>query len=142
MAELSTCLSPACGHQVEGDLKKCPQCGWAMRGPRNIRIRGWVLVVLGLFLTLFMGAIAWNLLPTLLAPGKEVDGTSFTGTDEDAEFALFIFGLVIMAGILFTANGVYMVAKGRQSRPFALAAIGVVAILFAIAWAIRRKLIF
>src|SRR5687767_6610976 len=104
MAELSTCLSPACGHQAEGDLKKCPRCGWAMRGPRNIRVRGWVLVVLGLFLTLFMGVIAWNLLPSLLNPGKEVDGGTFTGTDQDAEFALFIFGLVIMAGILFTAN--------------------------------------
>ena len=142
MAELSTCLSPACGHQVEGEYKKCPKCGWAMRGPRNIRVRGWVLVVLGLFLTLFMGVIAWNLLPTLLNPGKEVDGGSFTGTQEQADFTLFIFGLVIMAGLLFTANGGYMIAKGRQSRPFAVAAIAIVAILFAIAWAIRRKLIF
>ena len=141
MAQLSTCLSPACGHQVEGEFKKCPKCGWAMRGPRNIRVRGWVLVGLGLFLTLFMGAIAWSLLPTLLHAGKEVDGGSFTGTDEEAEFVLLIFGLVMMAGILFTANGGYMVAKGRQSRPFAIAAIGIVAILFAIGWAIRRKLI-
>ena len=141
MAELSTCLSPACGHQVEGILTKCPQCGWAMRGPRNIRVRGWVMVVLGLFLTLVMGAIAWNLLPSLLNPGKEIDGSALTGKTDEADFVLLIFALVIMAGMLFTVNGAYMVARGRQSRPFAIAAIGVVAVLFAIGWAIKRKLI-
>ena len=44
MEERSTCLSPACGATVEGTLTKCPECGWAMRGPRNIRVRGWGLV--------------------------------------------------------------------------------------------------
>lgn len=141
MAEISTCLSPACGYQVEGSFKKCPQCGWAMRGPRNIRVRGWVLVVLGLFLVIFMGAIAWNVAPTMLHPGKVIDGTTFTGTSGDAEFAFTIFGLVILFGLLSFANGVWMIAKGRQNKAFVLVSLAIAGILFAIAWAIRKKMI-
>ena len=141
MAETSTCLSPACGITVEGTFKKCPQCGWAMRGPRNIRIRGWVLVGLGLFLVLFMGVITWNVAPTMLHPGKEIEGTTFTGTSGDAEFAFTIFGLVILFGLLSVANGAWMIAKGRQNRAFVIVSLAIAGILFAIGWAIRRKMI-
>ena len=30
MADISTCLSPICNATVEGNVAKCPQCGWAM----------------------------------------------------------------------------------------------------------------
>jgi len=141
MADTSTCLSPACGVTVEGSFRQCPQCGWAMRGPRNIRVRGWVLVGLGLFLTLFMGAIAWYVTPMMLHPGKEIDGTTFTGKPSDAEFAFTIFGLVILFGLLSVANGAWMIAKGRQNRAFVIVSLAIFALLFAIGWAIRRKLI-
>ena len=141
MAETSTCLSPACGLTVEGNFTQCPQCGWAMRGPRNIRIRGWVLVGIGLFLVLFMGAIAWNLAPMMLHPGKEIEGTTFTGKPSDADFVFAIFGLVILFGLLSIANGAWMIVKGRQNRPFVIVSLAIFAILFAIGWAIRRKFI-
>ena len=141
MADRSTCLSPACGYSVEGSLTKCPKCGWAMRSPRNIRIRGWVLLGLGLFLVLFMGAITWNLLPTLLHPGKPADGMTFGGTEQQAEMFLGIFGLVILFGIFSVANGLYMIVRGRQNRLFALLALLIGVVLFAIAWAVRRKFV-
>lgn len=141
MAETSTCLSPACGITVEGGFKQCPECGWAMRSPRNIRVRGWVLVVIGLFLTLFMGAIAWYVAPMMLHPGKEIDGTTFTGKPGDAEFAFAIFGLVILFGLLSVANGAWMIVKGRQNRAFVIGSLAIAGILFAIGWAIRRKII-
>ena len=140
MAETSTCLSPACGVTVEGSFTKCPECGWAMRGPRNIRIRGWVLVGLGLFLAVFMGAITWYVAPMMLHPGKEFDGTTFEGKPSDVEFAFTIFGLVILFGLLSIANGAWMIIKGRQNRLFQIVSLGIAAILFAIGWAIRRKL--
>ena len=142
MEERSTCLSPACGITVPGTLTKCPECGWAMRGPSNIRVRGWVLVGLGLFLALFIGAIAWHLLPAMLYPGKEAaGGLTFTGTAEDAEFAWTIFALVILFGLVCIANGLHMVARGRPNRAFTAVTLLIAAILFAIAWAVRRKLI-
>ena len=141
MADRSISLSPACGISVDGNIKKCPECGWAMRSPRNIRVRGWVLIGLGLFLVLFMGAIAWSIVPSMLAAGKEVDGMTYTGTPEQTELFLAIFGMVILFGLLSFANGIYMVANGRQNRLFTIICLLIAAVLFAIGWGIRRKLI-
>lgn len=142
MEERSTCLSAACGITVEGNLTKCPECGWAMRGPRNIRMRGWVLVAIGLFLVLFMGAIAWSLLPSMLQPGKEMaDGSMWTGTEAQTEMALSVFALVILFGLLSLINGVWMIATGRTNRALTVGGLVIAAILVAIAWAVKRKLI-
>jgi hypothetical protein len=112
-----------------------------MHGPRNIRVRGWVLVSVGLFLVVFMGAIAWNVAPLMLHPGEERAGSTFTGTSADAELALAIFALVILFGLLSVANGAWMIAKGRQNRAFVILSLAIAGILFAIGWAIRRKII-
>lgn len=142
MEERSTCLSPACGITVPGSLTQCPECGWAMRAPRNIRVRGWVLVGLGLFLVLFMGAIAWSLLPSMLQPGKEMaDGSLWTGTEAQTEIALGVFALVILFGLLSLINGVWMIRTGRPNRPLVVGGLLIAAMLIAIAWAVRRKLI-
>ena len=47
-------------------------------------MRGWVLLFLGLFLVLMLGAITVDLAPSMMHPGKEVDGGTFTGTAEQA----------------------------------------------------------
>lgn len=106
---------------------------------RNWRVRGWVLVPLGLFLVLFMGAIAWHLLPTMLRPGVEIDGSTFTGTPEQAQLFLGIFALVLAFGALCIVNGGYMIATGRRSRALTAVMLVIFAILFAIGWAIRKK---
>ena len=140
MADVSTCLSPACGHSVEGSLTKCPKCGWAMRSARNIRIRGWALLVLGLFLVLFMGGITWMVAPSLLHPGKEAGGMTFNATMEDAKMILGLFALVILIGLFSMVNGGYMVARGRPNRPLALATIAVTVLLVAVGWVIQDTL--
>ena len=106
---------------------------------RNWRTRGWVLVALGLFLVLFMGAIAWNLYPSIAAPGVEAGGTTYTGTAEDTQFVLGIFALVIGFGLICTANGAFMIATGRRSRALTAILLVIFAILMAIGWAIRKK---
>jgi hypothetical protein len=105
------------------------------------RVRGWILVVLGLFLTLLMGAIAWTTAPTMLNPGVEMDGTTFTGTAGQAEGFLGLFALVIGFGLLCIANGVHMIATGRRSQTFTVATLVFAALLYAVAWAIRRELV-
>jgi phosphoglycerol transferase MdoB-like AlkP superfamily enzyme len=136
MADQSTCMSPLCGISVEGNEKKCPQCGWAMRGTRNIRIRGWVLLVCGLFLVLFMGAITWNMLPMLLRPEQAIAAGTFTGTPDQARTFLNLFLLVILFGALGTVNALYMISTGSQNRWFVIGTLVLAAILYGFAYSI------
>ena len=140
MADESTCLSPLCGITIEGSERKCPKCGWAMRSSRNIRNRGWVLLCCGLFLVLFMGWIAWALLPTLIRPGLEQEGSTFTGTEDEAQMILALFGLVILFGAVGTANAIYMIATGRQNRVFVIVTLLLAAALIGVAWFTTRML--
>jgi predicted RNA-binding Zn-ribbon protein involved in translation (DUF1610 family) len=140
MADQSTCLSPLCGITIEGSEKKCPKCGWAMRSSRNIRTRGWVLLCCGLFLVLFMGWIAWSLLPTLVRPGLEQDADTFTGTKDQAQMILGLFGLVILFGALGTVNALYMIVTGRQNRVFVIVTLLLAVALAVVAWLTTRML--
>ena len=140
MADQSTCLSPLCGITIEGSERKCPKCGWTMRGTRNIRTRGWVLLCCGLFLVLFMGWIAWSLWPTLVRPGKEYESGTFSGTKDQAQMILGLFGLVILFGALGTVNALYMIVSGRQNRVFVLVTLLMAAAIVGMAWFTTRML--
>ena len=130
MADQSTCMSPLCGITVEGSEKKCPKCGWAMRGTRNIRIRGWFLLVLGLFIVLFMGTITWKMSPMLLHPEQAYADGTFTGTPAQARTFLNLFLMVILFGVFGTANATYMIVTGRQNRWFVIGTLGLAALLY------------
>jgi len=134
MADQSTCLSPLCGITIEGSEKKCPKCGWAMRGTRNIRIRGWLLLVCGLFLVLFMGGITWKLSPMLLHPEQAYADGTFTGTPDQARTFLNLFLMVILFGALGTANALYMISTGRPNRRFVIGTRGRAVALYAFAY--------
>lgn len=140
MADESTCLSPLCGITIEGSEKKCPKCGWAMRSSRNIRTRGWVLLCCGLFLVLFMGWIAWSLLPTLLRPGVDQSGDTFAGTKDQAQMVLGLFGVVILFGAFGTVNATYMIVTGRQNRVFVIITLLLAVALAVVAWLTTRML--
>jgi hypothetical protein len=104
----------------------------------NWRVRGWVLVVIGLFLLILMGAIAWNLAPLMLRPGIETGGARFTGTAQQGQIFLGLFALVGLFGALSLVNGVHMIATGRRSRAFTVVTLALFLLLFALGWAIRR----
>jgi hypothetical protein len=138
MADQSTCLSPLCGITIDASEKKCPKCGWAMRSSRNVRNRGWVLLCCGLFLVLFMGWITLKLAPTLLSPGVSQGGDTFTGTGDQAQMILGLFGLVMLFGAVGTANAIYMIATGRQNRIFVILTLLLAALLIGFAWMTTR----
>ena len=140
MADQSTCLSPLCGITIEGSEKKCPKCGWAMRSARSIRTRGWFLLACGLFITLFMGWIAWSLLPTLLHPNVAIENTSFSGTKDEAQLILGLFGVIILFGLVGTANALYMITTGRQSRWFVIVTLLLAVAIIVAAWLATRTL--
>ena len=132
MAYVSTCKDPTCGVVVDGDQSVCPKCGGPMRGVGEAPWRGWVLVALGLFLILFMGAIAWVMSPILLFPERAIEAGDFTGTVEMAHMILLLFAAVILFGCVATANGIYMLATKKQSVGFIVATLGLAAALVAI----------
>ena len=109
-------------------------------GP-NWRIRGRVLVAVGLFLMLFMAAIAWNLAPMMLRPGVEVEGSSFTGTAAQGQIFLGLFALVGLFGAMSVANGAWMMATGRRSPTGTRLFMILFLALFVLGWAIRRGLV-
>jgi hypothetical protein len=105
-------------------------------GP-NWRMRGRVLVAVGLFLVLFMAAIARNVAPIMLDPGAEVDGTRFTGTAAQGQVFLGLFALVGLFGAMCAANGAWMMATGRRSPAGTRLFMILFLALFALGWAIR-----
>lgn len=118
MANLSTCPKPTCAATVEGKASVCPKCGGPMRMVSESPVRGWILLIIGLFLVLFMGAITLSLAPTLLQPGKDVDGGSFSGTADDARMILALFGIVIAFGVTSASYGAYQLIFRRESKVF------------------------
>jgi uncharacterized membrane protein len=133
---LSTCNDPTCAVALEGKVAVCPKCGGPMRRVGESPVRGWILVVLGAFLILFMGAIMLTLAPTMLNPGETIDGSSFTGTAEQARMAMLLFGAVTLLGFVAFANGIYMLRTKRQSKGFVVATLALAAVLVVIVWTI------
>ena len=109
-------------------------------GP-NWRVRGRVLVAVGLLLVLFMAAIAWNLAPMMMSPGVEVGGTTFTGTAAQGQIFLGLFALVGLFGAMSVANGAWMMATGRRSHVGVRVFLLLFFMLLALGWAIRRGLV-
>jgi phosphate starvation-inducible membrane PsiE len=122
MTETSTCYSPLCRTKADGTVAKCPKCGGRMRTPRDVRRAGWLLVVLGLFLVVFMGVITFNMAPLLFYPGQQVaGGDTFTGTADQARMIFVLFVAVIVFGVGTTINGVVQVRTGQRNRALTVA---------------------
>lgn len=115
MVQTSTCYAPSCRHTAEGQVAACPQCGGKMRTPRDIRRTGWQLLFLGIFVAIFIGAIAWSLAPALSQPGVEAaDGNTFTGTPAQARMILTLLGATILLGLGFAINGAVQIMTGER----------------------------
>jgi hypothetical protein len=99
--------------------------------------RGWLLLFLGLFLVAFMGVIAATIAPQMLRPGEEVDGSTFTGTRQQAQDFFALFAAVIALGATSIAAGLFILVTGRHSRAFAAAALAIAVLLYAIVMEIK-----
>ena len=111
---------------------KCPKCGRKLYGPREIRTRGVVQLISGLFLVIFMGGIA-IFVTTLIAGNMNDPDTAKKLKDEAGVFlAIYaIFGLVIAFGLHGTVMGIWQIATGRRNK-----------VLVWIMWALLFALLF
>jgi RNA polymerase subunit RPABC4/transcription elongation factor Spt4 len=141
MPAYTVCRDPKCGTLVEGKVAACPKCGGAMRTVGESPWRGIVLLLCGLFLTIGMGVILSNMYPTLSNPGVRMpDGSSFTGTADQARITILLFAAVIAFGLVATANGVYMLITKQQSKVFMFVSLGFAAALLIITFVAMGKL--
>lgn len=102
----------------EGDTaqKSCPKCGKRLYTRTNIRVRGAFLIVVGLFLSGLMSAIA-IVATAVLANAVKQPGANARLEAEPHMFVLMyvVFAGVIAAGAAATINGMWMLIFGRRN---------------------------
>jgi hypothetical protein len=141
MPAYTVCRKATCATLVEGKVDACPKCGGPMRSVGESPLRGIVLLLCGLFLLGLMGTITYNMYPLLTHPGVRMpDGSSFTGTPDQARITLLLFAAVIAFGLVATANGIYMLIAKQQSRAFMFVSLGLAAALLVITFVAMGKL--
>jgi magnesium-transporting ATPase (P-type) len=108
----------------DASVRRCPQCGRAMRSGRQVRVLGWVLAVIGAFLLVFVGAIAvWmtNVIRHADEPGAKV---GFTGGTDMLLLIYGLFALVLSFGVVSVASGVWQIHYGRPNRKLMFIGLG------------------
>jgi len=140
MPRFSACNLPTCATLVEGKARICPICGGPMRDVGESPVRGILLLLCGLFLLGIMGLAAHYVVPLMLHPGEEVDGSRFSGTPGQAQMILGLFALVFLFGVAAAANGIHQIVTRRQSRAFVAVTLGLAALLLVAAIVARKAL--
>jgi hypothetical protein len=130
----SACNQPTCAAVVEGRVRICPKCGGPMRSVGESPARAILLLVCGVLLAGGMGVIMLKIGPSMLNPGVEAaDGSSFTGTADQARLFLTLFAAVFVFGLVAIANGIFMLVTRRQSKGFIIVTLGLAAVLIILA---------
>ena len=84
--------------------------------PAQFRRRGWFLIGIGMFLTVFMGYIAIVVIRIMLNSNDPDATTRFTGGPMMIAFTLGVFGVVIGFGLLSILTGAWQV-RYRKPNP-------------------------
>jgi hypothetical protein len=139
--EKSVCQAWHCGTVFDGLDRHCPVCGNVAVPQKRIRRLGVVLIVCGVFIVGMMAALSWFMIPLILAGGQEVAGSSFSGSQSDGLVIIAIFALVAVFGAGAIAAGTIQVRHGRQNWRLVGGMVGVISVVFAIAWLIQHGLL-
>ena len=134
MTAYSTCIAPSCRTKVEGTVPICPTCGKRMRTPRAVKISGGLLLACGVFLVGMMGYLFYALSPSMMHPGDEIGGTSYTGTAEQARTILTLFATVAAFGVGSMFYGLFMLFTGRRSIAIMLVVLALAVVLAGVCW--------
>ncbi len=105
--------------RFEGNVTQdvCPQCGKRLFTATNVRWRGFFLVLIGLFLSGFMAAVAF-FVSALLMNALNDPGSARKINDEYSMLLMIygIFGLVIVMGITSMLMGIWQMIFGKRNR--------------------------
>jgi hypothetical protein len=103
-------------NRMSGDAERCSKCGSRLRTLESQKTRGWVALGAAMFLAVFMSAV-WVWVDRAFAAQGVTDAaaTQFLGRMNVA------FALVVLSGILGTANGWRMAHSGLRNTPLIVA---------------------
>jgi magnesium-transporting ATPase (P-type) len=127
-----------CKYETPEMLNKCPQCGRSIRTSKQVRRLGWVLVILGGFLIVFMVGLTVLMLGIMTNPTQS--STHFTGTPEDALFMFGVFGLVAAIGLSSLAGGVWQIWYGKRNKVVGYVVLGLALVFLVIGFMARLAL--
>lgn len=82
-----------------------------------MRVSGWLLIVLGLSLSLGIAALAWFLFCTIVQDSHSGSHPRWHGTPEFTRTTFEFFGAVFLFGLTAIAAGTYQLWAGRR-HPF------------------------
>ena len=135
MAKVLSCAK--CSFETSESLSRCPNCGGRLQSARKVRILGWMLLVIGAFLVISMGALGLYLGRLISQTGDSTSTSRFTGGPQDVALIVGVFGLVISFGIASMAGGIWQIVYGKPNRKLMVAMFLVAGILIVIAKAIE-----
>lgn len=137
--EFSSCNS--CGNVTTEAVSQCPKCGRRLRTAKQVRFHGWLQLLIGLFLVGLMGTITYNLAP-LMFPLVEPRGANarFTGTPEQAQMILALFGMVIAFGLGSVVSGLWQIKTGRRNKWLFIGMVALFVVLILFSWYLRSAL--
>ncbi|MFL6229407.1 MAG: hypothetical protein ACJ741_11570 [Pyrinomonadaceae bacterium] len=113
-----------CGRETMDEAKRCASCGGAVVAARTMRRLGWVMVLLGAFLFLFMGAITIYVAQLVFQTRAPGGRAAFEGSPEMEFFMFGLFGFVLFFGVTAMVSGALQVRNGRSNRKLMLFMIG------------------
>jgi len=121
-----------CWYQGVTAAEKCPRCGRPMHTSSNIRNRGILNIVVGLFLAGFMSVIALWVAMMLTNAMKNPESAKKINGESGFLLAVYaLFALVIVFGLHSVVIGAFQAITGRRSR-----------VLIWIMWALLFGLLF
>lgn len=109
-----------CGADSTDGAARCARCGGPVATARTMRVLGWMLIGLGSFLFLFMGAITYYVAQLMYHTDTTGTGARFNGTHEQALYIFGLFGLVMLFGVSAIATGAWQAIYARPNRKLML----------------------
>lgn len=96
---------------------QCPKCGRKLYGPKEIRTRGVLQVITGLFLVVLMGGITIFVTTFLASRIQDPTASKEIRQQTGTLLAIYaIFGFVIVFGLHGLIMGIWQIVTGRRSR--------------------------
>jgi len=85
------------------------------REAKSNRTRGWLLIVLGLMLSIGMAGLSFFLWRTIHYLGQSGSTSRWTGSAEMTARTFQLFGTIFVFGLVCLATGVFQVRTGRRN---------------------------
>ena len=130
MSKILSC--PNCDFETTETLAKCPKCGRKLQSAKKVRILGWLLVVIGTVLVVFMSGLGIVLGRIIADTGQPGKTQRFTEGPEDVLFIIAVFGLVILFGLIGMAAGSWQIWYGKPNKTLRVIMFVVAGLLFTI----------